>query len=582
MSVKLESTDLKEKFYSLASFQDLADLLEIPKNKLYYYTYKTGRKDHYKKFLIPKRSGGYRIIYSPSTPLKIIQKKLNQILQAVYTPKASVHGFVNKKSILTNAKRHLEDGKKRYVLNVDLEDFFPSINSQRIAGLLTAWPYNLPLTVAQAIAQLCCHNGDLPQGAPTSPVISNMICAKMDTQIRRLAQRAKCTYTRYADDITISTTLPKFPIVFAQIDPDTNALRLGDIFHSIIIDNDFAVNNKKIRLQTRNDRQEITGIIVNKFPNVRRTYVRQIRAMLHAWKKYGLENAQKEYQEKHHGRTNSAAPSFKKIVRGKLEFLRFVKGEENSTYNHLSKKLSDLDPDYKKHTDNFIVKPSLPIFIITEGKTDWKHLKNAYLKFQSEGIFQGLDIEFWEYEDVPQMGNTELLKRCQDYNLQSKEKINICIFDSDDKDINKKVNNSDWGYQKWGHNFFSFSIPTPEHRIDTPNISLEFYYKDEDIMRADAQGNRLYINSEFNKISCRHLKNEELSCRDLQKITKSPLCIIDNEVYTGQSRNVAMTKNTFAQNILHKVNGFSDVEVEAFKLIFKQIMKILSTEYPKN
>ncbi|HNM36914.1 MAG TPA: reverse transcriptase domain-containing protein, partial [Anaerolineales bacterium] len=298
MSTDLDPAELKQKFYSLRTFEDLASLLDVPKNKLYYYTYKS-KKDHYKSFSIPKKTWGVRKIYAPSTPLKIIQHKLNQVLQAVYLPKASVHGFVQKKSILTNAKRHLENGKKRYILNIDLEDFFPSITEKRVARLLMAVPYNLPFQVASAIAQLCCLNNALPQGAPTSPILSNMICAKMDTQIRILAQQLKCTYTRYADDISISTTLPKFPPALATIDNEINTFVVGEHLQSIILNNGFKINNKKTRLLTKNDRQEVTGLTVNKFPNVRRNYVRQIRAMLYAWEEFGLERAQKEYQEKY-------------------------------------------------------------------------------------------------------------------------------------------------------------------------------------------------------------------------------------------------------------------------------------------
>jgi RNA-directed DNA polymerase len=302
MSIELSLTkeELRTRFYNLRTFEDLAAILDIPKSKLYYYAFKADLENHYKVFNIPKKSGGTRIICAPSSPIKIIQKKLNQVFQAVYVPKASVHGFTPGRSILSNAKRHLEGkGIKKFVFNVDIKNFFPSITILRVENLLSSKPYNLPHQVSRPIALLCCYQFKLPQGAPTSPIISNMICSKMDTQLRLLAKDNKCVYTRYADDITFSTTLPSFPSALAKFDEETNNLLVGEELNCIIELNGFTINEKKIRLQSKYKRQEITGLTVNKFPNVQRNYVRQIRAMLHAWEKYGLENAQKDYIEKY-------------------------------------------------------------------------------------------------------------------------------------------------------------------------------------------------------------------------------------------------------------------------------------------
>ena len=164
-----------------------------------YHIYLVQSEKRYKTFDIPKKSGGTRQISTPITALKIIQRKLNQVLQAVYQTKPSVHGFVSSKNVVTNAQNHV---KKRYVLNIDLKDFFPSVNFGRVRGMFMATPYGLHPDVATVLAQICCYNNHLPQGAPTSPIITNMICAKMDGQLQRLAKECKATYTRYADDIT--------------------------------------------------------------------------------------------------------------------------------------------------------------------------------------------------------------------------------------------------------------------------------------------------------------------------------------------------------------------------------------------
>jgi len=196
--------ELTQKFYSLRTARDVAKLLEIPYGTLVYHLYIIPYEARYVTFQIPKKSGESRNISTPATSLKFIQKKLNQVLQCVYQVKPSVHGFVKNKNIVTNAKAHTS---KRYVLNFDLKDFFPSINFGRVRGMFMALPYALNPEVATVLAQICCYDNQLPQGAPTSPVVSNMLCAKLDSQLQKVAKKYRFTYTRYADDITFSTTV---------------------------------------------------------------------------------------------------------------------------------------------------------------------------------------------------------------------------------------------------------------------------------------------------------------------------------------------------------------------------------------
>jgi RNA-directed DNA polymerase len=335
---------LREKFYALKTPEDIAKLLGVSFRRLVYHIYRVEPEKRYKTFEIPKKSGGIRQISTPITALKLIQKKLNQVLQAVYQTKPSVHGFVEGKNIVTNAQAH---AGKRYVLNLDLKDFFPSINFGRVRGMFMAAPYGLNPDVATVLAQICCHNNQLPQGAPTSPIVTNMICAKMDSQVQRLAKECKATYTRYADDITFSTTLPKFPEALACIvtEEGRDKVVLGDALLSIITENGFAINEQKIRLQTKENHQSVTGLTTNQFPNVDRNYVRQVRAMLHAWAKFGLKAAEKEYQEKYDAKARFSLknkPTFKQVLRGKIEFIGMVKGKEDTIYRKYLKQYLDL------------------------------------------------------------------------------------------------------------------------------------------------------------------------------------------------------------------------------------------------
>lgn len=347
--LKLSTETLREKFYHLKRPVDIANLVEVSYDHLVYHIYLVPSEHRYTTFEIPKKSGGTRQISTPVNAIKIIQKKLNQVLQAVYQTKPSVHGFVNGKNIVTNAQAH---ARKRYVLNIDLKDFFPSINFGRVRGMFMATPYNLPPDVATVLAQICCYNNQLPQGAPTSPIITNMICAKMDSQLQRLAKDCKATYTRYADDITFSTTLPKFPDDLAYIltEEDTEKIFIGNHLLTIIHENGFEVNEQKIRLQVKGNHQEVTGLTTNVFPNPNRKYVRQVRAMLYAWAKFGIEAAENEYFEKYSLTPRSPLkekPKFSQILRGKIEFIGMVKGKNDCIYQKYLQQYKLLDSKHE-------------------------------------------------------------------------------------------------------------------------------------------------------------------------------------------------------------------------------------------
>jgi RNA-directed DNA polymerase len=339
--------ELKQRFSSLRTAQDVADLLEVPYDYLNHLLYWGRHRYRYRTFRIRKKSGGFREICAPPPPLGILQSKLNAVLQLVYRRKPSVHGFLTGQSIVSNARRHVGN---RFVLNIDLEGFFPSINFGRVRGVFMARPYYVGAPAATVLAQICCLKGQLPQGAPTSPIVSNMVCARLDGELQELAKEYRCTYTRYADDITFSTTVPKFPKQLAT--PSTGlsgrGLVLGRELVSVISSNGFGVNDSKQRLQLRDQHQEVTGLTVNKFPNVSRRFVRQVRAMLHAWAKYGLEEAEREFHEEYDGRSrnpDAGSPSFKKVLRGKLDFLQMVKGDSDPAYRKLRNQLHSLAPD---------------------------------------------------------------------------------------------------------------------------------------------------------------------------------------------------------------------------------------------
>jgi RNA-directed DNA polymerase len=321
----------------------LAAVLNCTAKQLGYYLYKIPLSIQYKRFSIPKRRGGTRIISAPFTNLKIIQRNLASELSKIRSFKPCVKGFVEGRNIKQNAIPHVS---RNHVLNIDLQDFFGSINFARVYGLLLKPPYAFKKKVAAAIAKACTLDDALPQGAPTSPIISNLICAKMDAELARLAARRGCTYTRYADDLTFSTSRRTMSLATNYEDESgATVCDINSTLRGIIESNGFRVNEGKVRLRYFTTRQEVTGLIVNQRVNVKRRLVRQVRAMLHAWRKYGLPKAQEEFRKEYGGRSD-----FRAAVRGKIEFIGQIRERPDAVFRKLANQFNDLSDDEKIRT----------------------------------------------------------------------------------------------------------------------------------------------------------------------------------------------------------------------------------------
>lgn len=273
------------------SLNDLAVLLDFKPKAVSYILYKIPSASKYTTFEIPKRSGGQRTIKAPIDKLKNLQRKLADLLQdcQLEIEKArgledrTAHGFKRHKSIVTNARQHRG---RRWVLNLDLEEFFPSINFGRVRGFfIKNRDFALDEKVATVIAQIACHDHTLPQGSPSSPVISNLIAHVLDMRLVKLAEECACTYSRYADDLTFSSSKKEFPPQIATLSgdqpPDTHTWIPGAALEDVITRTGFTINTRKTRFMYRRSRQEVTGLIVNKKIGVRWQYRHNVRAMVH-------------------------------------------------------------------------------------------------------------------------------------------------------------------------------------------------------------------------------------------------------------------------------------------------------------
>lgn len=339
-------SSIKSKKYNTR--QDIADAIGIKDISLRYFLFKVKPENMYHEFYINKRNGEKRIISAPNKQLRNIQRKLVSFLETLYDTKICVYGFAKGKSIVNNATIHT---KQQHILNIDLKDFFSQIHFGRVRGLFMKPPYCFGKEAATTIAQIACYKGKLPQGAPSSPIISNMICAPLDNQIMHLAKQYKFYYTRYADDITISTNKRSFDR--AIVYTNNGSIVLGNSLTEVINRNSFVINESKITLRTHFNRQEVTGLIVNKFPNVRRKYIKELRAMLFNAQKDGLIASANAHIDKHKLDPNPKIASLKKdddklklwyleILNGKIQFIKQVKGKYSGTYISFANKLNKI------------------------------------------------------------------------------------------------------------------------------------------------------------------------------------------------------------------------------------------------
>ena len=320
---------------------DVAALLGTTYAKLGKQFYRWHPTFLYRTFDVAKKTGGTRRIAAPRKWLKEHQQVIADILLELYPGHPAVHGFVKDRSIVTNASSHLN---KRFVFNIDIENFFGCVNFGRVRGVFSSKFFNLPKPVATVLAQLCCFNGALPQGAPSSPIITNYIALHMDRQLRSLAKSNRCTYSRYADDITFSFTSPRKKLPESILQQSSGTVSPGTDLSRIVNANGFTINSKKTRLNSRSQRQDVTGIVVNEGLNVPRQMIRQTRSMLYAWKTHGLAAAENEYHAKYctKHRASSKLTKFDQVIRGRLNFIRSVRGDRDVIFVGLAKSFNRL------------------------------------------------------------------------------------------------------------------------------------------------------------------------------------------------------------------------------------------------
>ncbi len=284
----------------------------------------------YTTHTIPKRDGSDRKICAPKKQLKWVQKQVLKHILSKVPPHPAAHGFVNGRSTVSNAAPHVG---AELIVKFDLKEFFPTVHYFRVMGLFASLGYAVgncmfgtddeANQIAPVLARLCCYTPDpkqwgtatLPQGAPTSPAISNLVCRRLDARLTGLAEANKGTYTRYADDLTFS---------FQSAD----GMKLGRFrwwVDQVCQQEGFVVNQEKFRVIRDSQRQVVTGIVVNDALRVPRELRRELKAILHNCERQGIES-----QAQRHPKFNGNVPAFSQYLRGIAAYLNMVQPEQGS------------------------------------------------------------------------------------------------------------------------------------------------------------------------------------------------------------------------------------------------------------
>ena len=354
--------------------EDVANFLGIKPSYLSFILFIKGEKNLYSSFKIPKKNGDYREIHAPKDDLKLIQKqlsiKLNEIHER-YLKKNGIkqvisYGFEKEKGIIKNALVHKH---KKYVLNMDISNFFPSFHFGRVQGYFyKSKEFNFSKEMSVVLAQLACYQGRLPQGAPSSPIISNLIFNIVDLRILELVKKYKLNYTRYVDDLSFSTNNKSFGDNYEKF-----VCELTELLEK----NKFYINKKKTRLIYHNSRQEVTGLTVNDRVNANNKFIKDTRAMLN------------QLYKKNQFSINDKIGDINQLE-GRLSFINQLDRFNNISEYKIRKRklnknyLSGLNAREKQYQYflfyKYFFRPSKPT-IVTEGKTDILHIKASLMKY---------------------------------------------------------------------------------------------------------------------------------------------------------------------------------------------------------
>jgi len=274
--------------------------------------------EHYYSYKIPKRSGGYRQIDAPSEHLKLIQRFILDNILYCFPCSKYAKAYIKKNSIVDNARYHQ---KRKLVVKLDVKDFFNSIKAHHIYNFFRKCEYSEDLTVL--LTNLCVYKGRLPQGAPTSGYLSNLILNDFDVSVGDYCKTHAIRYTRYADDLTFSGDFDIAALIYFV----KNRLKVLGL----------EINTSKLKVMRSNNRQVTTGIVLNEKLQVPRTYRMKIRQEIYMISKYGLESHLKHINGKNGKEKEIKKEDKEKYLRsldGKIQFVLSIHKNDEKMKNY--------------------------------------------------------------------------------------------------------------------------------------------------------------------------------------------------------------------------------------------------------
>ncbi len=492
---------------------ELATFLDYKPQTLTYIAYRLDESKKYSEFEIPKRSGGSRIIQAPDRSLKILQEKIAKVLNDCYeellhSEKRRIipaHGYRKNCSIATNAQLHKN---RRHVLNIDLSNYFGSINFGRIRGFfISNNGLGLDEKVATVLAHICCFKNSLPQGAPTSPIISNLITYPLDKHLQKFCKPLRLRYTRYADDITFSTKEVQLPEKLIHI--KDGKPQLNDKLKNLFQNHGFKINQNKTRIYTNKQRQEVTGLVVNKTVNLKREARKELRAMVHNYlcnRKITVKNQNET-----------------KLLEGK-KALNFLSGKLSyATWIATFGATNSFLENHRRFLIRKIFFENPKPLIMTEGPSDVIYLKEAFKTWPDEFTNlcdktnngkTTLKVEFYNFRnkrtnEILSLGGTanltklidEILNSTRTYGRPVINKKIIIVVDNDNEGnkvknhYKEKVNKKSTYFPEFANHL---KVVTLKSNCDNKKVIEDFLPKELE-EKSNLNEKKLAKNNDFDK-----------------------------------------------------------------------------------
>jgi hypothetical protein len=382
-----------------------SSLLSSSEQRLKELAWEMSDSERYKQFGIPKSNGGLRIISEPISELKYIQQRLLYFFERSYEPLDCSHGFISKRSIMTNASSHV---RKPWLFNMDIEKFFPTIQIDRIEAVLSQLQIkflldhpekeneysdqliSLDSKIVSLLANLCAFRSvenaedpetlhGLPQGAPTSPIISDMVARGLDNDLLAFCEERGVEYTRYADDLSFSPLDPKDYNGYGKLingKPSKNPDPCEEL-KNIFKQHGFRINQKKNKLFHGKSCKQVTGLTVNEFVNVPRKVTRSIRQDLHLWEKHGHNRANDIIHQRKNNRHKKCPKRLKNMLHGKLMFLSMVRGKGDPIYLRFIRRFRELEQRDFQSSFNEDFSPQWNPVNMWDANSNWRRKVNS-------------------------------------------------------------------------------------------------------------------------------------------------------------------------------------------------------------